>query len=373
MSGAMQDLLVVDFSTLLAGPWATRLMADCGAEVVKVEASGAGDLMRIVGPVVDGRSRTFAQYNRGKKSVALDLKEPSDVEKARRLMDRADVVVENFRPGVMDRLGLGQAAARARNPRLVYCSISGFGQEGPLAGAAAYAPVVHALSGLDRAVLAGEGEGTEPRAAGVMIADIVAGAYAFGAVQTALLRRERFGQGAYIDATLMESVMSLLGIQYQEAQADPPLRSTAFRPVRTADGHIIVPLVNGNNYAAVFKVIGEPAWMREESLSDPGAMAGRRREVEDALAAWAADKTAAECADTLTAAGAACARYATPGETLAHPHLALRGSFADLEDADGFFKVLNPPFRIDGVHPAAAARVPGLGEHNTEMFEETPR
>jgi CoA:oxalate CoA-transferase len=366
----MAGLTVVDFSTLVAGPWATRLMADCGAEVIKVEAADEGDLLRHAPPIVDGMSRVFAQFNRGKKSIALDLKSATGVETARRLVARADVVVENFRPGVMARLGLGFAEAKAANQRLVYCSISGFGQQGPLAGEAAYAPVVHAMTGFDLAVLAGEGEGATPRAASVMIADVVAASYAFGAVQAALLRRERFGVGGFVDVTLIESMMSLLGIQYQEAQAPAPVRSAAFRPVRCADGHIVVPLVNARNFLALFSVIDRPDWATNALMATPGALARRRREVEDLLGAWAVGRTGAECVRVLNAAGAACGAYATASEALAHPHLAERGSFAELEDADGAFKVLNPPFRLDDTPAGAGAFVARLGEHTTEVLAQ---
>jgi CoA:oxalate CoA-transferase len=365
----MSGFRVVDFSTLVAGPWATRLMADCGAEVIKVETVGEGDLLRYAPPIVDGMSRVFAQFNRGKKSVALDLKSTDGLETARCLVDQADVVVENFRPGVMDRFGLGFAESARRNPRLVYCSISGFGQDGPLAGEAAYAPVVHAMTGFDMAVLAGQDDGASPRAASVMIADVVAGAYAFGAVQTALLRRERFGVGGFVDVTLIESMLSLVGIQLQEAQAATPLRSAAFRPARTADGYIVAPLVNARNFLAIFSVIGRPDWASDALMAEPGAIARRRREVEDLLGAWAADRTSAECVRLLNAAGAPCGAYATARDALAHPHLAARGSFAELEDADGAFKVLSPPFRF-GVASAAGDFVARLGEHTADVLAE---
>ncbi len=365
----MSGLRVVDFSTLVAGPWATRLMADCGAEVIKVETVGEGDLLRYAPPIVDGMSRVFAQFNRGKKSIVLDLKSADDVAAARRLIDQADVVMENFRPGVMDRFGLGFADAARRNPRLVYCSVSGFGQDGPLAGEAAYAPVVHAMTGFDMAVLAGQDDGAAPRAASVMIADVVAGAYAFGAVQTALLRRERFGVGGFVDVTLIESMLSLVGIQLQEAQATTPLRSAAFRPVRTADGYIVAPLVNARNFLALFSVIGRPDWASDALMREPGAIARRRREVEDLLGAWAADRSSAECVRLLNGAGAPCGAFATAKEALSHPHLAARGAFAELEDADGAFKVLNPPFRL-GAASAAGDFVARLGEHTADVLAE---
>ena len=367
---AMSGLRVVDFSTLVAGPWAARLMADCGADVIKVETLGEGDLLRYAPPIVDGMSRVFAQFNRGKRSVALDLKSAVGAESARRLIDQADVVVENFRPGVMDRFGLGFAESAERNPRLVYCSISGFGQDGPLAGAAAYAPVVHAMTGFDMAVLAAQDDGAEPRAASVMIADVVAASYAFGAVQTALLRRERFGVGGFVDVTLIESMLSLVAIQLQEAQASAPLRSAAFRPVRTADGHIVAPLVGARNFLALFSVIGRPDWASDALLADPGALGRRRRDVEDLLGVWASERSSAECVRILNAAGAACGAYATASDVLAHPHLAARGTFAELRDADGAFKVLSPPFRLDGAAASAGDFAPRLGEHTEAVIAE---
>ena len=368
----MDGLTVIDFSSMVAGPWATRLMADCGAEVIKIEPVGEGDVMRYAPPVVDGMSRVFAQFNRGKKSVTLDLKAVADVETARRLIDRADVVVENFRPGVMDRLGLGYAAARTRNPKLVYCSVSGFGQDGPLAGEAAYAPVVHAMTGFDLAVMAAQGDEVEPRASGVMIADVVAASYAFGAVQSALLRRERFGEGAFVDVSLIESMMSLVGIQYQEAQAPRPLKSTAFQPTRTADGYIIAPLVTARNYQALFAAIGRPAWVDDAVMASQAALTKRRDDVGDLLATWAASRTSAECTRLLNGVGVPCGAYATAKDVLNHPHLKARRAFACLEDADGAFSVLNPPFRFDGAPSGAGAFVARLGEHTDEVVGALP-
>ncbi|HZZ37198.1 MAG TPA: CoA transferase, partial [Caulobacteraceae bacterium] len=325
-SAPMDGLRVIDFSTTVAGPWATRLMADCGAEVIKIETAGEGDVLRHTPPMAGGVSRVFAHFNCGKKSVALDLKSLEGLAAARGLIDGADVVVENFRPGVMDRLGLGYLDASARNPLLVYCSVSGFGQDGPLAGSAAYAPVVHAMTGFDAAMMAAQGaaEDDPPPAAGVMIADVVAAAYAFGAVQAALLRRERFGRGAHVDVSLIEAMMSLVGIQYQEAQAPQPLRSAVFRPVRTMNGHIIVPLVTARNYQALFSVIGRPDWADDALMASPGALSRRRRDIEDALGEWTEARTSAECVRVLTAAGLACGAHASPKDALAHPHLAAR-------------------------------------------------
>lgn len=368
----MEGLTVLDFSTIVAGPWATRLMADSGARVIKIETAGEGDLLRFAPPVVDGASRVFAQFNRGKESVVLDLKAAADREIVLRLIEGADVLVENFRPGVMGRLGLGYAQASARNPKLVYCSVSGFGQDGPLAAAAAYAPVVHAMSGFDHAMAAARrgssaDGGEAPAPAGVMIADVVAAAYAFGAVQSALLRRERFGVGAYVDVTLMESMMSLVGIQYQEAQAQRPHRSTTFPPTRTADGYITVPLVTPRNYAALFALIGVPDGIDPQTPARPGALAAHAPAISARLAEWCAERTCADCADHMHAAGLACGVHATPAAVLDHPHLAAREAFGSLRDAEGTFVVLNPPFRMKDTPRAAPAFVARLGEHTNSV------
>ena len=279
----MEGLKVVDFSTIVAGPWATRLIDDCEAEVIKIETAGEGDLMRFTPPIVKGASRVFAQFNRGKKSVVLDLKAPEGLEAARHLMDEADVVMENFRPGVMQRLGLGYDQAAARNPRPVYCSVRAFGQEG---------------------------------------------------------------------------------------LAERPHRSTIFPPTRTADGYITVPLVTPRNYQALFALIGKPDGIDDAALTKPGALAGRGGEIAARLADWCAGRTSQACMESLHAAGLACGIHAARATVLDHPHLAARGVFGGLEDAEGAFKVLSPPFRLRDTPREARAFVACLGEHTDSVLSD---
>ena len=278
----LDGIRVVDFTSLVAGPWCTRLMADCGAEVIKVEAVGDGDILRHAPPLADGMSRVFAQFNCGKKSISLNLKSPSGLALARRLVEKADVVIENYRPGVMARLGLDYASVVAANTTLIYCSISGFGQSGPRAKQAAYAPVVHALSGFDHVFMQGQGGAGAPPVSGIMIADVAAAVYAFGAIQTALVHRERHGIGSYIDATLIESMMSLIGIQFQETQSDEAVASRRFAPVRVRDGHVIIPLVSVPNYLALFELIGRPEW--KDEFGSLKGVARNRHTIEAELA-----------------------------------------------------------------------------------------
>jgi crotonobetainyl-CoA:carnitine CoA-transferase CaiB-like acyl-CoA transferase len=367
----LDGVRVIDFTSIVAGPWATRLLADCGAEVIKVEAVGDGDILRFAPPVNDGMSRVYAHFNRGKKSVSLDLKSPAGLEIARRLIRTADVVVENFRPGVMARLGLDYETVSKANPGLVYCSVSGYGQTGPDAGKAAYAPVVHAASGFDHVMAAAQGGDGAPLTGAVMIADYLAGVYAFGAIQTALLRRERNGVGSHVDVTLIEAMMSLLAIQFQEAQSDAKLPSRQFVPMKTLDAYVMVPLVSAKSYHLVYDVIGRPEWRQDPAYASMAGIAAHRREIEAALAAWVASQTTEACVETLSAAGVPVSVYAAPVELFDDPHLIHRGVFAELSDTAGAFTVLNPPFRLSGLPCGAAPAVARAGQDTHETVRTT--
>jgi len=205
-SAPLAGIKVLDLSRVLAGPYCTALLADLGAEVIKLEPP-AGDDYRHIGPFRDGESALFTLNNRGKKSLVLDLKAPDDQAIAQAIAARVDVVVENFRPGVAARLGLGAETLRAANARLVYCSISGFGQQGPFKDLPAYDLVVQAMSGL----MAGTGEeGGAPLKTGESIADLIAGLFASWSIMAALVQRERTGQGATLDVAMYDALFSML-------------------------------------------------------------------------------------------------------------------------------------------------------------------
>ncbi|MEQ8268612.1 MAG: CoA transferase [Parvibaculum sp.] len=364
----LEGLLVVDFTSMVAGPWCTRLLADCGARVVKIESAGDGDIMRYSAPVVDGMSRVYAHYNCGKESVTIDLKQAQGIEDARGLIEKADVVVENYRPGVMKRFGLDYETVKAANPRLVYCSISGFGQTGDLSTKAAYAPLVHAYSGLDHVFATTQAGDGAPLNCGVMIADVVAASYAFGAIQTALLHRERNGAGSHVDVSLMESAMSLVAQQYQEAQSEKPIRSMVFEPIRTRDAHVMIALVSVKTFLGVYPVIGRPEWVSDPDYNTlPGVMRNRQSIMAE-LSAWAAGRSTAECEQGMLEAGVPCSPYRSPAEQLDNRLLQARGSFGELRDADGSFTVLNPPFRLSGSDCTARPFVARPGEHTEAIL-----
>ena len=230
-TGPLSGLLVVDLTRVLAGPFATMMMADLGARVVKVERPGSGDDSRAYGPFVAGRSTYFARVNRGKQSIALDLKDDADRAVLVALAERADVLIENFRPGVMDRLGLGWAALSARNPRLVYASVSGFGQTGPWRQRPAYDTVVQAAAGMF--AITGPVDGP-PTKMGTSIADLSAGLYVFGAVLAALRGRDRTGRGAQVDVAMFDAALSLLegaALHYLARGTEPPRLGNAHHSI----------------------------------------------------------------------------------------------------------------------------------------------
>ena len=240
MNSPLDGVRVVDFTTTIAGPHCTRLLADLGAEVIKLEAPDGGDMMRSRPPLRNGASTSFGQLNTGKKSVILDLKRPEAVDIVQRLVATTDVVVENFRPGVMQRFGLDYPTLKAVKPDLIFCAISGYGQTGPSAELPAYAPVIHAASGYDLAHLAYQGGDRRPDYCGIYIADVVTGTYAFGAIMTALYQRRETGAGQLIDVSMLESMLSLTLSEMQLAQFPGSFIQgrPVFGPIATKDGWI---------------------------------------------------------------------------------------------------------------------------------------
>src|SRR6201988_2049405 len=225
LTGSFAGLRVLDFSTTIAGPHCTRMLADMGAEVIKIETE-EGETMRTRPPVRNNSSTVFGQLNVGKNSLVLDLKSPRGLEAVRRLVATADVLVENFRPGVMRRLKLDHASLHEVNPKLIYCSISGYGQTGPSAELPAYAPVIHAASGYELAHLAYQPGRERPDYCGIYHADVFTGTYAFGAISAALYHRTITKVGQHIDVSMLESMLTLTlnEVQWSQFVVPPPPR-----------------------------------------------------------------------------------------------------------------------------------------------------
>jgi len=370
LTGCFASLRVLDFSTTIAGPHCARMLADMGAEVIKIE-NAEGETMRTRPPVRNGCSTPFGQLNVGKKSLVLDLKSKEGLEAVRQLVATADVLVENFRPGVMRRLKLDHETLRPLNPKLVYCSISGYGQTGPSAELPAYAPVIHAASGYDMAHLAYQPGRERPDYCGIYHADVFAGTYAFGAIASALYQRSRTQLGQHIDVSMLESMLSLTLNEVQAAQF--PIKQPErplFGPIETSDGYVMVAIASEKTFQGLMKVIGHPEWVNDPRFA---AYADRRvhwAEMMDGVEAWSRRVTTEQCLAELNTEGVPSSAYRTVKEALADPQLAHRGALAEVEDGGGTFKMLNLPFQMSGARVAAGKRIATLGEHTRAVLRE---
>jgi crotonobetainyl-CoA:carnitine CoA-transferase CaiB-like acyl-CoA transferase len=376
-SALLSGFTVLDFSRVLAGPYCTRLLADLGARVIKVERPGVGDDTRRgflqLEPGREDQSTYFVRINAGKRSIAVDLGHPAGREVALDLARAADVVVENFAPGVMTRLGLDHAALAAVRPGLVYCSISGFGQTGPLRERPAFAHIIQSVSGLMQLEQGGE----PPRVLYLQAADVLAGTHAFGAILAALLRRGKTGEGAYLDVSMLETLVAAedltFGSLLNGGEDVPGPRKGMI--VHAIGGRYVTMQTVGapDLWARATTAMGRPELAEDPRFASPAG----RRDNWDALCAligtWLDGFASAdEALAAMTAARIPCAPVLSPAEVIAHPHLAARGGFPGIpHPARGTVRVTRTPFQVDGdpVDPAGAAPY-RAGEHTREVLAE---
>ncbi len=369
-SEILAGLRVVDLTTTIAGPHCTRLLADLGAQVVKIEAPD-GDMMRTRPPLRDGASSHFGQLNAGKRSVVLDLKQPAAVEIVKRLVQRTDVLVENFRPGVMARLGLDYASLATLRPELIYCAISGYGQTGPSADLPAYAPVIHAASGYDVAHMSYQEGRTRPDNNGIFIADVLSGTYAFGAILAALHQRHESGRGQLVDVSMLESMLTMTLAEIQGAQFPlPPPGRPMFGPIATGDGYLMLAVASERTFRDLARAAGREDWLADTRFA---AYADRRRNwhlLIDELEQWSRGLTTDECRAAFDRFGVPCSVYRTVAEAMADPQIAHRQAFAEVHDRGGTFRALNPPFRFSAAAATVRPFVAALGEHGAGVLAE---
>jgi crotonobetainyl-CoA:carnitine CoA-transferase CaiB-like acyl-CoA transferase len=369
MMSAFGGLRILDLTTTIAGPYCTRLCADLGAEVTKIEAP-EGDMMRSRPPLRDGSSSSFGQLNAGKKSVVLDLKHPLALDAVRRLALHSDILVENYRPGVTRRLGLSYDVLERANSRLIYCSISGYGQTGPSADRSAYAPVVHATSGYDLAHLYYQDGRSRPDYCGIFIADVLAGTYAFAAIGAALHQRSVTGKGQHIDVSMFESMLSLTLTELQAAQFPMPPRPPRplFGPVATADGYINVAVASERTFQGLARAAGRTDWIEDVRFAKYLDRRANWGLLMEELEAWSSRHSLAHCLAAFERHGVPAAAYRTVREAMADPQLAHRAAFGEVLDGGGRFRALNPPFRMSASRTAVGPKVPALGEHTREAL-----
>ncbi|PAY05856.1 carnitine dehydratase [Bradyrhizobium sp. UFLA03-84] len=358
---------VLDFSIMVAGPYCARLLADVGAEVIKIEPP-EGDDMRLRTPLRDGHSTYFGQLNAGKRSLALDLKNADAIKLVHRMVAETDILVENFRPGVMDRLGLGYETLRAINPRLIYCSISGYGQSGPAAERAAYAMIVHAESGFDTSLMRYAGDRERPAAGAIFVADILGGIFGYSAIQTALVQRTRTGEGQRVDVALMDCMLNLLVYELQEAQFPIRAPRPTYGPVRTRDGDILIAPVTPRNFAALCEVTGQEELANDPRFATIPARGANWTAMMQVIEKWTERHTAAECIAALDHAGVPCAEYRAPGAALTDPHLRQRGVFGTVTDGAGDFVGVSAPWQMSGADTPIGSHVPSIGAQRDDVL-----
>ncbi|MGH6747681.1 CaiB/BaiF CoA transferase family protein [Novosphingobium sp.] len=366
---ALAGVRVLDFTSVMAGPFATRMLADLGADVLKIE-SLEGDQVRARPPVRDGHSAYFGHLNAGKRSLACNLKSPEMRDLIQQLAESYDVVVENFRPGVMKRFGLDYETLAAINPRLIYCSISGYGQQGPKAHFPAYAPVIHAASGFDMVNLHYQDDASRPATSGIFVADVLGGTHAFGAIQTALYQRERTGKGQYIDLSMLEAMVGMLVFETQEAQFPGGPRRPLYTPLRTQDGFVMVAPTSPKNFEQLTEAVGHPEWREDRRFLTNADRNANWATMLCLVEEWTSQRSSAEAEEILSRYGVPCGRYREMDEVLADPQLAARGAMSPVNDGAGSYLVPNPPFTMSGSRVQVRPFVSELGEHGAAVLQE---
>jgi formyl-CoA transferase len=371
----LAGVTVVGLEQAVAAPLATRQLADLGARVIKVERPGVGDFARHYDQAVLGSSSYFVWLNRSKESLSLDLKSPGGLEVLGRLLERADVLVQNLAPGAAARLGLDGATVRSRWPRLVPCAISGYGSDGPWAARKAYDLLVQGEAGL----LSVTGTPEAPAKAGISVADIAAGMYAFSGILAALYLRATSGTVCPVDTSLFDALGEWMGAPalFTDGSGHEPGRTGAqhatiapYGPFTSRDGvTIIVAVQNQREWASFCSVfLAEPGLAADPRFASNSARVAHRRELNERVARSFAELDAADAVDLLERAGVATARLNTMTEFLGHPVLAA-GRWRQVMTPGGPVRALTPPLRLGGFQPRMGP-VPTVGQHTDAILAE---
>jgi crotonobetainyl-CoA:carnitine CoA-transferase CaiB-like acyl-CoA transferase len=371
----LDGVRVIDLTRVLAGPYATMLLADMGAEVIKVEEPGKGDDTRAWPAFAGGESTYFMSVNRGKKSLTLDLKADAGKTILRKLLAGADVLLENFRPGTLGRLGFGWEAVHALNPRLVYGSISGFGESGPESSRPGYDLIVQGESGLMD--LTGFPDGP-PVKVGNSIADLASGTMAAHGIVLALFARERTGVGQKVEVAMLEVMAALLTYQgqgYLTTGASPKRRGNQhpsivpYEVFEAADGYLTVGVANNSLWTRFCQGIGRPELASDSRFDTEAKRVERRDELVPLLAAVFRAGSAADWLARLERAGVPAGKIKSVGEALESEHLRARGAIVSvIHPTAGRMRIVGPPIRLHGTPAEAATPAPLLGEHTDEIL-----
>ena len=383
MTQALQGIRVLDLTNVLAGPFCAYQLALQGADVIKVEMPDSGDLARQLGadPALNAKrmGASFLAQNAGKRSITVDMKSEAGKEVLRRLVATADVLVENFRPGVMARLGLGYDDLKKVNPRLVYCAISGFGQDGPLRDAPAYDQIVQGLSG---AMSITGSEESAPLRVGYPVADSIGGLTGAFAIASALVRRANTGEGAFIDVAMLDATIVTMGwvvSNYLVAgQVPRPFGNDNFTAApsgafRTKDGLLNIAANKQEQFEALATLIGRPGLVSDPRFAERESRKRHRAALTEEIEQGLAAKTAEEWEALLNRAGVPAGGVLTVPQALAHPQVRHRGLLHTFEAVPGVDRpvtLTRAGFKIEGANPDAGMPPPQLGEHTDALLQE---
>jgi crotonobetainyl-CoA:carnitine CoA-transferase CaiB-like acyl-CoA transferase len=386
MPGPLAGLRVLELARILAGPWAGQVLADLGADVVKVERSKTGDDTRAWGPPfieAEGGGNLGAAYfhctNRGKRSIEADFETDEGKRIVRKLAARSDVLIENFKVGGLSKFGLDYKSLAPECPRLIYCSVTGFGQTGPYAPRAGYDLMAQGMGGIMS--LTGNPDG-EPMRSGVPVSDIFTGVYATIGILAALQQRERTGRGCMVDAALVDSTVGVLafqGLNFLVSGAIPKRIGNThsnivpYQVFRVADGHIIIATGNDSQYAKLCTVLGAPELAKDPAYIDNKARLGRRNELVGKLSALTAKFQSGDLLEKLEAVGVPAGPINDLHQVFDDPHVKHRGMNLELVSAaakGGKIPGIRTPIMVDGTPMASARPSPRLGEHTAEILGE---
>ncbi len=371
----LEGVKVVEICNVAAGPFCSMLLADMGAEVIKIENPNGGDTLRSWPPISEGYSENFASLNRNKKSVTLNLKDPEHVKLATQLMASADIVLENNRPGVMDRLGIGYANVRELNPRIVYCSISAYGQSGPRSQEGGFDLTVQAMSGLMS--ITGEADGA-PVKCGVPVCDFSAGLYAAFSIVSALRMAEKTGEGTHIDISMLGATLGIAALQTSEyfgsgknprklGSAHP--RNAPYQVFRCKDGYFGMAAGNNSLWKSVCDVVKRPELFDDARFTSTTLRAQHQEELLTILEAIFANENAEHWLGQFRAAGVPCAPINQYSDVLADEQVTHMNWVQNIPLPNGLTaRTFASPIRLDGQTSQIAAGPPALGQHNEEIL-----
>ena len=376
----LEGIKVLDLSRVLAGPWCTQLLADLGAEVIKIERPGSGDDTRHWGPPWHGEGeRRVAAYflscNRGKKSAAIDFAQPEGAALVRKLADEADVIVENFKVGGLKKFALDTETLRGANPRLIYASITGFGQDGPYAERAGYDYIIQGMGGLMSITgLPDDMPGGGPMRVGVAVVDLFTGLYTCVAILSALYARERTGAGTHIDMALFDTQLAMLANQASNALIsgkDPPRQGNThpnivpYQPFDAADQPIIIAVGNDRQFARLAGICGHPEWTSDERFASNAVRVANRDEMVRLVSAAIRTKAAADWLEQLEAAGIPAGPINRITQALGDIQAQHRGMVRTIAGT----RLVGSPVRMEGERADSELPPPALGEHTDEIVE----